>query len=70
MSEKIELNVTGMTCDHCVRSITNAVNGLPGVTQTNVDLKQGRATVEGEGLDAARIIAAIEDEGYEATVRN
>ena len=65
----INLNVTGMTCDHCVRSVTNAVNELPGVVRTTVDLDAGTATVEGDELDAARIIAAIEEEGYEAAVR-
>ena len=69
MNETIELKVTGMTCDHCVRSITNAVNELPGVARTTVDLEGGTATVEGDGLDAQRIIAAIEEEGYEAALR-
>jgi copper chaperone len=68
MTETIELTVSGMTCDHCVRSITNAVNELPGVARTTVDLEGGKATVEGDELDAERIIAAIEEEGYEAAV--
>jgi copper chaperone len=69
MNETIELTVIGMTCDHCVRSITSAVNEVPGVSKTIVDLEGGRATVEGDDLDAERIIAAIEEEGYEAAVR-
>jgi copper chaperone CopZ len=44
------------------------VNELPGVARTTVDLEGGKATVEGDELDAERIIAAIEEEGYEAAV--
>lgn len=67
--QTLELTVSGMTCDHCVRSVTKAVNEVPGVANTSVDLEAGKATVEGEDLDAARIIAAIEEEGYEAALR-
>ena len=31
MAKTIELNITGMTCDHCVRSVTNALKRSPGV---------------------------------------
>ncbi|MEX2236873.1 MAG: cation transporter [Dehalococcoidia bacterium] len=68
--EKIELEVRGMTCDHCVTSIRNAVQELPGVESAQVDLEGGSAEVEGQNLDRAAIIAAIEEEGYEASVRS
>lgn len=69
MAQTIELDITGMTCDHCVRAITSAVKGVQGVSEAKVSLDAHSATVRGEGLDAAKIVAAIEEEGYGATVK-
>lgn len=68
MTNKLNLAVTGMTCDHCVTAIRNAVEELPGVESALVDLDAKSAVVEGNALDAGAIIAAIKEEGYEATV--
>jgi copper chaperone len=62
------LKVSGMSCGHCVRAVTDAIQGVDGVTRADVDLAQGRATVE---FDAARttpreLAAAVADEGYSA----
>ena len=40
------LKVTGMTCDHCVRAVTNALKGSAGVREAQVDLKAGHAVVD------------------------
>ena len=55
--------VTGMTCGHCVSSVTEEVTALPGVTDVDVDLESGRLTVTG---DAAQdeVRAAVEEAGY------
>ncbi len=66
MAETIELKVDGMTCDHCVRAVTEAISGVDGVTGANVDLDAGAATVTGEGVDLAAVVAAVVEEGYEA----
>lgn len=58
--------VKGMTCGHCVSSVTEEVGGVPGVTGVKVDLATGLLTVDGEGsADAAAITAAVEEAGYE-----
>lgn len=62
------LKVTGMTCGHCVRSVTDAIGSLDGVQSTNVELKDGRATIV---YDEARVsprdmVSAVMDEGYTA----
>jgi copper chaperone len=33
--------VTGMTCEHCVRAVTEELSGLDGVSQVEVDLVPG-----------------------------
>jgi copper chaperone len=37
--EKTVLKVEGMSCEHCVRAVNNALGALAGVTKVNVDLK-------------------------------
>ncbi len=66
MPTTITLNVSGMTCDHCVRSVTNAIEEAGG-TAPNVSLDEGRATFEAENIDLDKVIANIAEEGYEAT---
>jgi len=68
MAQTIQLKVTGMTCDHCVRSVTGALSEVPGVKAVEVSLEKNAATVEGESVDPKALIAAVEDEGYEAAV--
>ena len=65
MAEKT-YTVTGMTCDHCVRSVTEEVEKVPGVRDVRVDLASGQVTVSSESdLDDAAVAAAVDEAGYE-----
>jgi copper chaperone len=64
--QTIELKITGMTCDHCVHAVTGALQGVAGVAEAKVDLAANAATVKGDGVDPAALVAAVEEEGYEA----
>ncbi len=55
--------VEGMTCGHCVSSVTEEVSDVAGVTDVQVDLASGLLTVQGEA-DAAAVRAAVEEAGY------
>lgn len=68
MAQTIELEVSGMTCDHCVHSVTNALKDVPGVADAEVSLERKAATVRGDGIETAALIAAVEEEGYEAAL--
>ena len=57
------VTIEGMMCQNCVKHVTNALNGLPGVT-AQVDLDTKTATVTGEVTDEA-IKAAVTEAGYE-----
>ena len=62
-----QLQVTGMTCDHCAKSIEKALSGVPGVTQAKVSYASGSASVEtAADLPAATLINAIKAVGYGA----
>lgn len=65
--EKAILKVDGMSCDHCVKAITEAVNALPGIGRVTVDLKAGTVTVEHnpEQSPLDKIKYEIENQGYD-----
>lgn len=58
--------ITGMTCEHCVRAVTNAVRGVDPGAAVAVDLGTGRLTVENGTAPASRIAEAVAAEGYAA----
>ena len=58
--------VVGMTCGHCVNSVTEEVTQVPGVTAVDVDLASGGLTVTSDAdIDDAAVRAAVEEAGYE-----
>ena len=58
--------VTGMTCGHCVASVTEEITEIDGVTDVVVDLPTGLVTVtSAEPLDEAHVRAAVEEAGYQ-----
>lgn len=59
--------VEGMTCGHCVLSVTEEVSEVAGVERASADLASGRLTVTGSGYSDAAIAAAVEDAGYQVT---
>jgi len=57
--------VTGMTCGHCVASVTEEVSALAGVEGVEVDLETGRVVVtSAEPLAEADMAAAVDEAGY------
>ncbi|WP_213455530.1 heavy-metal-associated domain-containing protein [Rhizomonospora bruguierae] len=58
--------VTGMTCAHCVNSVSSEIRGIPGVTEVRVDLSSGAVTVTSDApVDDAAVIAAVDEAGYQ-----
>lgn len=57
--------VEGMTCGHCVNSVTQEVSSIAGVSKVEVDLSTGNVAVESaEALDPQAVQAAVEEAGY------
>ncbi|WP_027482967.1 CopZ family metallochaperone [Deinococcus pimensis] len=67
MTQTIELDITGMTCGHCQSSVTKALKTVQGVADAQVDLKTGKAVVQGDA-DVQALVDAVADEGYGAQV--
>ena len=57
--------VTGMTCAHCQRAVTQEITGVDGVDSVAVDLATGTVTVTaGRPVDRSEIAAAVDEAGY------
>ncbi len=60
------LKVKGMSCQHCVMSVTKALNQLEGIKNVQVDLAKGEVRFDNmKEVASGRIEKAIEEAGYE-----
>lgn len=59
--------VKGMSCEACVRSVTNGLGRLPGVKRVEVELRTGRVSVthEGPAPTESALRTALDDLGYD-----
>jgi copper chaperone CopZ len=61
-----EYTVSGMSCDHCIHSVTTELMTLTGVCGVQIDLATGRVQVSStEPISGEEISAAIDEAGYE-----
>jgi copper ion binding protein len=66
MSEKSFWTVSGMTCGHCVASVTEELGELPGVESVDVVLETGAVTVTSAGpLQRDDVDRAVREAGYQ-----
>jgi copper ion binding protein len=61
-----KLRIEGMSCDHCVHHVTEALKGIDGVSSASVSLKEKSALVDhGAAVTLEAMKAAVEEAGYE-----
>jgi copper chaperone len=65
-STNLSFAVEGMSCDHCRVAITSEVTQVSGVRSVDVDLHAKVVRVSGTDLDAAAVVDAIDEAGYDA----
>jgi copper chaperone CopZ len=62
----VTYTVVGMTCEHCVASVTEEIQAINGVTSVRVDLATGAVTVTGSRpLAVGEIARAVDEAGYD-----
>ncbi|MDQ1599960.1 MAG: hypothetical protein QOD68_1434 [Actinomycetota bacterium] len=66
MSTALTYGVTGMTCEHCVRAVTDELTALPGVRDVGVDLVVGGTSTVRVVSDAPLAGSAVRDAVAEA----
>jgi len=60
------INVSGMTCGHCVSAVTMELSLLASVTEVEVNLEAGHVTITSNAaLDPTQLATAIDEAGYE-----
>lgn len=59
------ISVSGMTCQNCVRHVTEALKELPGVSDARVDLASNSATIESSReVPREELARALDEAGY------
>lgn len=65
------ITIEGMSCQHCVAAVTEALQKLADVQQVSVDLAAGQATIEAAApLPQQTLRDAIEDTGFDVLAIN
>lgn len=63
---KTTIQVEGMTCEHCERSVKTALMDVEGVSQVDVSLDTGEVTITHDSqADQKEFNQAVEDQGYD-----
>ncbi|MDR1374977.1 MAG: cation transporter [Treponema sp.] len=63
---KTTLKIEGMSCDHCVKHVKEALEAVEGVKSAQVSLKDNAAQVDhGDGVKLDALKAAVSGAGYE-----
>lgn len=66
---EITINIEGMMCNHCVMHVRKALESLVGIGNVEVNLENKNAVVKiDNSIDVAKLIKAVEDAGYEASI--
>jgi copper chaperone len=65
-TQQLTYVVAGMSCDHCKVAVTEEVTQVAGVSAVDVDLDTKLVRVSGSDVDAAAVVAAIDEAGYDA----
>lgn len=61
------LRIAGMSCNHCVRTVGDALRGLRGVSKVDVRLPDRAEVVHDGSLTFEQMAKAVESAGYEAS---
>ncbi len=67
--KEMTLKIDGMSCEHCVKAVTDALKGVPGVKPTHVDIGAAKLTYDPQQASPEEIVDAVTEEGYQVTVR-
>jgi len=65
--QNLILHIEGMSCGHCLNAVNKALGALEGVEIDAVKIGRAELRFDESRIDAARIAAAVTDEGYRAT---
>ena len=65
--KQLKLEVSGMSCGHCVGAVRDALAGVPGVKVDEVSIGSASVTFDESKATVSDLVDAVSDAGYEAT---
>jgi copper chaperone len=65
--KQLKLEVSGMSCGHCVGAVREALAGVPGVKVDDVRIGSASVTFDETKTTVSDLVDAVSDAGYEAT---
>ena len=66
---KLELEIDGMSCSHCVAAVSEALGELPGVKVEQVRVGAAQLSYQPDQVSPEQIVLAVEDAGYSAQAK-
>jgi copper chaperone CopZ len=60
------LDITGMSCDHCVARVRKAIDSMPGVNRSDVGIGRASVSFDPSSVSADDIAASVTRAGYPA----
>lgn len=67
MTKHLKLDVSGMSCGHCVHAVREALSAIPGVRVEDVRIGSVSVSVDDEKVTIGDLVDAVSDAGYEAS---
>lgn len=61
---ELELKIEGMTCQHCVMAVKKAVDGINGVSSSDVEVGSAKVTYDESASNKEAIVSVIQNAGY------
>ena len=65
--KQLKLDVTGMSCGHCVGAVRQALSAVPGVKVEDVRIGSASVSFHQSKTSVGQLVDAVADAGYEAT---
>jgi copper chaperone len=68
MMQRLKLEISGMSCGHCVRAVDGALRAVPGVSRAEVGLGSAVVEFDPAAVTPEALTRAVTEAGYEARV--
>jgi len=59
-----KINVSGMTCNHCKESVSNAISSINNVNDVKIDLDSGDVFISGDEIDIEEVYSSVKKIGF------
>jgi len=66
--ESLNLQISGMSCGHCVAAVDKALKGVKGVSGTKVEIGRATVTLDPQVATVDKVLDAVDEAGYAANV--